>query len=543
MRLTPFIVQDALKDFSPVLHITQGKEFRFTSMRILDNPNEIFCTDIMYIVLSNQFNADTAQDCFFTVIPYDESEYDKLQQVDGNFILLPYGTDTASIANLLFSTFDTLAKWSCAIRTAVLTNQTFQDLIAIGKIFFGNNPIIMTNPTYNILGCSVESVPDNEKVNNVLSGGYYPKETTDGLASMGYQAKGPLYMTPTWLEPPTYMNCPLFVQSFHTSNGTFLGFVTIYFTESKPTAGQFDIFKYFAHEVRDYYYSQGIQNGLPAPSQMELFMADLIEHTYEDEAYLTDRARVLKIPLNASYRLGIIQWDEFSLSQANYVIGRLRSSLDFPYFKVLRYKQSVLVILQGDTPSLKLMEEISEFYAEFQKLLAVCKGYAGFSPVCNSLLKLNVSYIQACAAVQYGTRLDADNRIYFYSKFYIYDMLETYSQKYKLEDMFIQKLRKLENPNEGEYSNLELLRNYMLTERSISCTAKLMHMHRNSVIYRLGKIQEILGIDFNDADVRLRVLISFKILEMINGKIRPLPRATKRADCEQEDYLGLTTHE
>lgn len=106
--------------------------------------------------------------------------------------------------------------------------------------------------------------------------------------------------------------------------------------------------------------------------------------------------------------------------------------------------------------------------------------------------------------------------------------------------MFIQKLKRLENPDEGNYSNLELLRNYLLTERSISTTAKLMHMHRNSVIYRLGKIQELLGIDLNNPDVRLRVLISFKILELINGRLKPLPpREIPEDDCFSE----LTIHE
>ena len=65
--------------------------------------------------------------------------------------------------------------------------------------------------------------------------------------------------------------------------------------------------------------------------------------------------------------------------------------------------------------------------------------------------------------------------------------------------------------------------NYLLTERSISSTAKIMHMHRNSVIYRLNKIQEILGLDLNDPDVRLRLLISFKILELQSGHIQPAP--------------------
>ena len=83
------------------------------------------------------------------------------------------------------------------------------------------------------------------------------------------------------------------------------------------------------------------------------------------------------------------------------------------------------------------------------------------------------------------------------------------------------KLRLLQNPEAGDYSNLHLLRIYLLTERSLSTTAKLLHMHRNSVIYRLGKIQSILAVDLDDPDVRLRLLISFKILEMLDGHVQP----------------------
>ena len=100
-------------------------------------------------------------------------------------------------------------------------------------------------------------------------------------------------------------------------------------------------------------------------------------------------------------------------------------------------------------------------------------------------------------------------------------MLDAYSAQYQLDDMYIQKLRLLQNPEAGDYSNLHLLRIYLLTERSLSTTAKLLHMHRNSVIYRLGKIQSILAVDLDDPDVRLRLLISFKILEMLDGHVQP----------------------
>ena len=43
-------------------------------------------------------------------------------------------------------------------------------------------------------------------------------------------------------------------------------------------------------------------------------------------------------------------------------------------------------------------------------------------------------------------------------------------------------------------------------------------MHRNGVLYRIQNIQYTLGLDLDSADVRLRLLLSFKILDM-KGRI------------------------
>ena len=44
-------------------------------------------------------------------------------------------------------------------------------------------------------------------------------------------------------------------------------------------------------------------------------------------------------------------------------------------------------------------------------------------------------------------------------------------------------------------------------------------MHRNGVLYRIQKIHDILRLDLESADVRLRLMISFKILEM-KGRVQ-----------------------
>ena len=108
---------------------------------------------------------------------------------------------------------------------------------------------------------------------------------------------------------------------------------------------------------------------------------------------------------------------------------------------------------------------------EFSEVLKICHGYAGFSTASFPLMKLNIAYQQALTAVRYGTMLNPDKGIYFYSHYYIYEMLDEYKKRYALEDMYIQKLKELKNPSEEHYDNLSLLRNYLLTERSISSTA------------------------------------------------------------------------
>ena len=143
------------------------------------------------------------------------------------------------------------------------------------------------------------------------------------------------------------MNCPLMVLSNHADNGIFLGFITIYFIKDEPTQTQFELFCYFARKVSRYYLENN-EESVSTPTPLEVFMSDLITHTREDETFLQDRARSLRLPLDASYRLSVIQWDNFILPQADYIMNRLRTCLKFPFFRVILYHNSVLLLLQGN---------------------------------------------------------------------------------------------------------------------------------------------------------------------------------------------------
>lgn len=64
--------------------------------------------------------------------------------------------------------------------------------------------------------------------------------------------------------------------------------------------------------------------------------------------------------------------------------------------------------------------------------------------------------------------------------------------------------------------NLQLLYTYLNCERNATLTGQLLHMHRNNVVYHMGKIVEFLDIDLEDPHVRFSLLVSYAMLKL-NG--------------------------
>ena len=75
-------------------------------------------------------------------------------------------------------------------------------------------------------------------------------------------------------------------------------------------------------------------------------------------------------------------------------------------------------------------------------------------------------------------------------------------------------LRKLLEYDKKHHSDfVQTLQVYLTCERSNVETAKALNLHRNSLSYRLAKLQELLEADLDDADTRLHLLLSFQFIE------------------------------
>ena len=69
---------------------------------------------------------------------------------------------------------------------------------------------------------------------------------------------------------------------------------------------------------------------------------------------------------------------------------------------------------------------------------------------------------------------------------------------------------------QGDGMLCDTLRTYLAQERSAVRTAEALFIHKNTLFYRLRKLQEVLTADLDDPSVRLHLMLSFRILEQPN---------------------------
>jgi hypothetical protein len=80
------------------------------------------------------------------------------------------------------------------------------------------------------------------------------------------------------------------------------------------------------------------------------------------------------------------------------------------------------------------------------------------------------------------------------------------------------KLKAYDKKNNTDF--YETLYQYLLNERSRIKTSEALNIHRNSLMYRINRIESLCGFNLEDPNVRMYILISYKLAEQLtDGRI------------------------
>lgn len=126
------------------------------------------------------------------------------------------------------------------------------------------------------------------------------------------------------------------------------------------------------------------------------------------------------------------------------------------------------------------------------------------------------SYEEADGALTLGTRFLGAGQVAHFAELGLYRLLLALRSSEELESFYDHTLGVLveyDRKNDGEL--VKTLDAYFAALGSPTDAAERLHVHRNTLLYRLHRIQEIAGVDLTDAETRLALHLALRVRDVL----------------------------
>lgn len=136
----------------------------------------------------------------------------------------------------------------------------------------------------------------------------------------------------------------------------------------------------------------------------------------------------------------------------------------------------------------------------------------GIGQIASTIQAIPQAWREAQQALEIGRRLFGEGKLHSFARLGIYRLLFPLYGQQTLLDFYQETLGPLlDIDNRSNQALLETLEAFFHCNGNLSETARSMHLHRNSLLYRLSRIEEALGRSLEDAELRLSLQIALKI--------------------------------
>ena len=155
------------------------------------------------------------------------------------------------------------------------------------------------------------------------------------------------------------------------------------------------------------------------------------------------------------------------------------------------------------------LEKTAEVILNLFKADEDCEAYIAYGTVVNEIKEVSRSYKEARMALDVGKIFFEEKNIIAYSALGIGRLI--YQLPIPLCKMFIKEIFDGKSPDDFDEETLTTINKFFENSLNVSETSRQLYIHRNTLVYRLDKLQKSTGLDlrvFEDA-------ITFKIALMV----------------------------
>jgi len=547
LNLTLNIIAHELKPFGRVVRfLDETPSFQSTRL-VLEG--RAFASGILYVCQTleevRKVRAAGCHAVFASAEPCDESE-------SGGAALMVVGDASALVVfDALLESFSRFAQWTAAMDRICQTGGTIQQLIDASEPFLQNNVVVL-DPALKLLGYT-KGVPCDDPITmELIEHGYH---TEDNIRKFKLHkrfkpwAEGRGFIVNDSHEICKYVTV---ARSF-VSRSAFSLIMVMMCNVVDPEPHLLDAYEMFAERI-GFYALRDYPGDKPSGSVVDTFLKDLITGQVEGDDAVSERCKFAGIPLTASFSLYYIAIGESPVPSRRLLADVSRVVAPA---KTLLMDDDAVVVLSFDSSSDSARpwsesggaDKAVRIDERLEKMLARHELTCGKSAMFTHLPQTSLAYQQAKQACLLGGRVrrahakkdlqgsnvtpsslclpgalgssDAVERVHRFD-----DLGTTYLISL-LTDEQIEVLGMtragalLESIARADArsgtDNYEFLRAYLTYERRTSVVAERLHMHRNNVNYRIGRIEEQFGLDTDNPALRIQLLLAYQLRDAFQG--------------------------
>ncbi len=522
MRISLNIILDSISHYEHELHVELPAKINFRRVLLLPKKTADIDPDCLYVcTLSDAMRIpDRNPDvCLFCIRDRIRDKSETEEKLRG-MIIINENLEFEQLFSEIQDTFVKLNNWYETMQEAIISHKSMQDIITLSEPIIGNF-ISVSDSALSLLAYTKNIPTDDEISLFLIKNGYHSTETINKFKELGrfniwMKSDGPIVSNEKSFSKHTI------ISKVFKFNDTYFTHVVMTCNHYKMTDGLLDLFGHL-NTILGYYIHRNWQEEKEFNHIYNSFIVDLMVEKGLDKESVDERARMVGIKPSDEYIVMLLTGKDRCKSVFP---GRIAQdiSMMFPRIRTVCFNSRLILFLNH--------EDIS-FYIEQQEIEKKLNNYfrennifCGVSDKFNDLLELPQAYNQAEAALN-ESMLYCQSReaipdesptwsnIAFLNEHYASCLLDKSEKSRRLwkNSKYGKLLAELYNSDiEKNTNNLKMLYTYLMNERRAKETADLLHMHRNNVVYRISRIEEMLNISLEDKMTRLNLMLSFLML-------------------------------
>lgn len=481
------------------------------TVKLLSNNQVSFHDHIIYLGPTTLVPAPETAGIFSILCHGQELPWADYKNSSFHIMYLPNDLDPIEIFNNIQDILQDIQQINAGLHiliNAFFTEQGLQYLTDVAAQVFGN-PIFIVDNRHKYLAVSSGIVADSTFVSNENESGYISEQGLSFIRQQKIDEQIRNQKFPVYFQNPLHEKGML-VDAI-TINNIEVGHVMLY--ELNQTFHEFD--DIMLHRTSRIISMELQKNSFITSNKgfmYSYFLADLLDNPEINYAAVTERLSVLGYDLKDDQYMLVIPSRSYrnATSKLDVIVEQLHQILPGSIYAV--YENTIAMLI-----SRSRKEGIKDY--ENQQLLNFLTSNnltAGMSNFFGDLKDAKRFYNQAIKSTELGQKLSMKGPIHYYSDYYLYHIFEMCESQEQIRFFIHPGMLKLLQYDQAHGTDfLNTLHEFLESPGQPTPIAKRLHVHKNTLLYRMDKIRTIMDCPIEAGDEFMSFGLSYKIMKYL----------------------------